>query len=156
VTFDGADGRPIVAVHDPVTRISLQRSGFDANRNVSANIGLGILRQFNITFDYARQRMILEPSHFFGQPDIYDRTGLRLERDGSGWKVTAVIPDSPASAAGLKAGDHITTIDSKTAKQVNEDELRTLLKGPVGRSVRLEVGTAPGTTYETLVLKDVI
>ena len=52
VAFDGPDGRAVLSVHEPVTRISLQTSGFDANREVSANIGLGILQQFNLTFDY--------------------------------------------------------------------------------------------------------
>ena len=98
VTLDGADVRLAVEVHDPLTRISLQHAGFDANRNVSANIGLGILRQFNLTFDYARQRLILERSHFFGGRDVLNRTGFRLKRDGDGSTITTVYSDSPAQA----------------------------------------------------------
>jgi hypothetical protein len=39
-----------------ITRISLQDGGYDADRYVSGNIEMGILKQFNVTFDYARPR----------------------------------------------------------------------------------------------------
>ncbi len=87
ISFDGADGRPLAQVHDPVTRISLQHSGFDADREVSANIGLGILKQFNLTFDYTWQQIILEPNHLYGRKDVFNRAGLRLKRAGAAWSV---------------------------------------------------------------------
>jgi hypothetical protein len=155
VALDGADGRPIVAVHNPVTRISLQHSGFDANRNVSANIGLGILRQFNLTFDYSRQRLILEPNHFFGQPDIFNRTGLRLQREGAMWTITTIYPDSPASVAGLKVGDRVNKVGGKGPDEISEAELAGLLKGPVGQSLRIEVTSTAGRRSSDLVLRDV-
>lgn len=40
VAFFGPDGRAIAEAHEPVTRISLQQSGFDANRNVSPTLAL--------------------------------------------------------------------------------------------------------------------
>jgi PDZ domain/Aspartyl protease len=155
VTLDGADGRPVVEVHDPVTRISLQTAGFDANRNVSANIGLGVLRQFNLTFDYPRQRLILEKNHFYGQPDIFNRTGLRLKRDGAGWTISIVLPDTPADAAGLKPGDRIESIDGLRADQLDEDALAARLKGPVGSRMRLVVSAAERRTL-MLVLRDIL
>ena len=156
VTLDGADGRAVVEVHDPVTRISLQHSGFDANRNVSANIGLGILRQFNLTFDYPRQRLILVPNHFFGQHDIFNRTGFRLKREKGHWTITAIYPDSPAVAAGLKKGDRIETINARTANEINEDELSAVLKGPVGTKLTVEVATTTGHRRISLELRDVL
>jgi len=155
VTLDGADGRPAVEVHDPVTRASLQTAGFDANRNVSANIGLGILKQFNLTFDYARQRLILEKSHFYGQRDVFNRTGLRLKRDGAAWIITIIYPDSPAAAAGLKPGDRIIAIEGHRADQIDEDALAALLKGPVGSRLLLTVGAAEKPPL-TLILRDVM
>ena len=94
VTLDGRDGRTAVRVSQPLARISLQRGGYDADRYVSGNIEMGILKQFNVTFDYARQQIILERSHFYGQPDIFNRSGMGLKRDDpAGWKVTAVMPE---------------------------------------------------------------
>jgi len=154
VTLNGADGRAALEVHDPVTRISLQTGGFDANRNVSANVGLGVLRQFNLTFDYPRQQLILEKNHFYGQPDIFSRTGLRLKREGAVWTITAVYPDSPAAAVGLKSGDAVDSIGGRRTDQIGEDDLAALLKGPVGNRVSLVVHGADARPV-TLTLRDV-
>lgn len=156
VALDGPDGRPAAEVHDPVTRISLQHSGFDANRNVSANIGLGILRQFNLTFDYMRQRLILEPNHFFGQPDIFNRTGFRLKREGTGWTIRTVYPNSPAANAGLTVGDRILRISGRTPTQINDEDLSAVLNGPVGTSLTLEVAAKSGSRMVKLDLRDVL
>lgn len=56
----GPDGRPAAEAYNPATRLSQQKGGFDADRYVSGNIGLGILKQFNLIFDYSRQQIILE------------------------------------------------------------------------------------------------
>jgi hypothetical protein len=156
VAFDGADGRPAVEVHDPVTRISLQHSGFDANRNVSANIGLGILRQFNLTFDYSRQRLIFEPNHFYGQTDIFNRTGLRLKREQAGWIITTIFANSPALDVGLKVGDRIETVNGKTADEFGEGELNTVLKGPLGSTIRMRIAGANRGRDVWLKLRDVL
>ena len=156
VALEGADGRAVVEVHEPVTRISLQHEGFDANRNVSANIGLGILRQFNLTFDYPRQRLILEPNHFFGQRDVFNRTGFRLRPDPAGWVVAQVYPGSPAAAAGLQPGDQVDAINGRTAGELNADELRKVLEGPVGSRVEVRIPGHAGPRTVTLELRDVI
>jgi hypothetical protein len=156
VTLDGADGRPAVQVHDPVTRVSLQHSGFDANRYVSANIGLGILRQFNLTFDYARQRLILEPNHLFGQRDIFNRTGMRLQRTGNLWTVTTIYPDSPAAAAGLKTGDLVEKINGFVPDAIDDDNLAALLKGPEGTKLTLHIRSGSHRRAVELILRDIL
>ena len=160
VTLDGADGRPIVEAHDPVTRISLQHSGFDANRNVSANIGLGILKQFNLTFDYRHQRLILERNHLYGQFDIFSRTGFAASAGkgakDKGWTIQVVYPDSPASEAGLKPGDTILAIDGHAPGQVSDDALAAIVKGPVGSTVVVQVKSASRPKTVRLVLRDVL
>jgi hypothetical protein len=64
---------------------------------VSANLGMGILKQFNLTFDYARQRLILKPNHLYGQPDAFNRGGMRLAAIGDGWKVAEVMAGGAAA-----------------------------------------------------------
>lgn len=156
VAFDGPDGRPLVTVHDPITRISLQQSGFDANRNVSANIGLGILKQFNLIFDYARQRLILEPNRLYGQKDVFNRAGLRLKREGQSWTVTLVYPGSAASDAALQPGDVVTRVNGRSADQLNAEALWALLLGPVGKHLDLVVRSASGDRPVTLSLRDLL
>ncbi len=156
VAFDGPDGRTLVDVHTPVTRISLQRSGFDANRNVSANIGLGILKQFNLTFDYARQRIFVEPNHRYGQPDVFNRAGLRLKRDGDGWSVTAVYPGTPAAEAGIKQRDVVSRIDGETAAQLSVEGLAGKLLAPVGTKLGVTVHASGGDRQVNLILRDLL
>lgn len=155
VAFNGVAGRPVAHVEDPVTRISLQHAGFDANRYVSANIGLGILRRFNLTFDYSRQRILFEPNHAYGEKDSYNRTGFKLTRDGASWKIDVVYPSSPASRAGLQEGDTVEQINGKTAGALDKPALARVLKEPEGTRVTLVVRGSAGTRKVELTLQDV-
>lgn len=155
VTLDGADGRPAVAVHNPVTRISLQNSGFDASRTVSANIGLGIIRQFNTTFDYSRRMIILEPNHFYGQPDVFNRTGFRVEQKDKVWVISNVYPVGPAQAAGLKTGDSIETVNGVPAEKLSDDDFDRIMRGVDGSKLELTIRSAKTTRTVSLILHDV-
>ncbi len=154
--FDGADGRPAAEAHEPVTRISLQKSGFDAHPYVSGNIGLGILKQFNLTFDYARGRLILERNHLYGEKDVFNRAGLTLSRKDDHWTIGAVYAGSPAGAANLKTGDTVTSVDGLPAEQVTDDDIALKLKGPVGSSMRLQIRGETGERIVTLTLRDLL
>jgi hypothetical protein len=156
VSLDGADGRAAAVVHEPVTRISLQHSGFDANRNVSANIGLGILKQFNLTFDYPRQRIILEANHLYGQKDIFNRAGLRLTRKGDGWSVSAVYAGGPAADAGIETGEVVARIDDQAPDTLSQEQLAAKLIGATGSMLRLQIATPGNVRSVTLVLRDIL
>ena len=156
VSFDGPDGRSLAVVHAPVTRISLQHSGFDANRNVSANIGLGILKQFNLTFDYARQRIILEANHLYGQKDVFNRAGLRLLQKGNIWSVSAVYSDSPAADAGIKVGEVVSRIDGQGPDALSQEQLWSKLEGAVGARLELQMATPGNVRFVTVILRDIL
>ncbi|HJQ38877.1 MAG TPA: PDZ domain-containing protein [Thermoanaerobaculia bacterium] len=74
-------------------------------------IGGELLKRFNITADFSRNRMFLEPSRHFRDALLFDTSGLELENHERGLKVVEVQPRTPASEAGLAAGDIITAID---------------------------------------------
>jgi hypothetical protein len=156
VTLDGADGRPLLRVDGPVTRISTQQSGFDANRYVSANLGMGVLKQFNLTFDYARQRLILEPNHLRGQPDIFSRTGLRLADDGAGWKVAQVFAGAATERAGILAGDRVVAIDGHSRPQLDRAALKQMFVQAVGTRVELRIVRDGVESTRSLILADVL
>ena len=149
-----AFGTTRLQVHDPVTRVSLQQSGFDADRNVSANIGLGVLRQSNLTLDYPRQQLIFERNHLYGRRDVGNRTGFRLKRDGAGWSVTTVYAGGPAAEAGLKTGDHIGALDGHGSGQVSDDEVDSMTRAADGTKLIVSVDGAP-TRAIVLILRDV-
>lgn len=156
LSLNGADGRPVASVDRPLANISTQTTGFDAHRYISGNIGFGILHRFNVTFDYARQRIILERNSHYAEPDIYSRTGLRCARDPAGFAVELVIPDSPAVDAKIQAGEVITAVNGTPATSIERAALRTLFRGPVGTKLTLRVRGKAGERDVALILRDVL
>ncbi|KXV36018.1 hypothetical protein AD940_00765 [Gluconobacter thailandicus] len=156
VSFDGSDGRSIVEAHDPITRISTQHAGFDANRNVSANIGLGILKQFNLTFDYTGQQIIFEPNHLFGAKDIFNRTGFRVTSTGTAWKISTIYSGSPAEKAGLQTGDIVEEINGHAPAELNSEDLSRLMNGPPGSTMHVSAIMNGHRKIVKIVLKELI
>lgn len=156
MTLFGADGRAVVEVHGSLTRLSQQKGGFDADRYVSGSIGLGILKQFNLVFDYPRQRIIFEKNKSYGRKDVYNRTGLELKQDGPKWHVIGVIADSPAVQIGIKPGDNITAINGQNAAQFTSDDLYTLFRREVGTKMAVTVQSGFGQRRVTLSLRDLL
>jgi Aspartyl protease len=54
-----------------VTRASRQTGGVFASNADSASIGTGILKRFNIVFDYPHSTIIAWPSKYFASPDVF-------------------------------------------------------------------------------------
>lgn len=64
--------------------------------------------------------------------------GVRYETIGAdGIPLNSVIPESPASGAGLKDGDVLTHIDGRPVKAMELDEVSSALRGDVGSQVKL-------------------
>jgi membrane-associated protease RseP (regulator of RpoE activity) len=93
------------------------------------NLGEEILRRFDVTFDYAGNRMVLEKAASFGEPFEHEMAGLVLdwEKDG-GLVVRKVLPGSPAQEAGIEEGDRIRSIDGRSVADLGEQGFRTSLK----------------------------
>jgi CubicO group peptidase (beta-lactamase class C family) len=69
--------------------------------------------------------------------------GLELSKQTGALEITKVLPESPAAKAGLTAGLIIQRIDGVQASGKNLKEYLTLLRGPVGTKVRLDL-VSPG------------
>lgn len=156
LTLFGPDGRPAVAAALPLTRLSQQQGGFDADAYVSGNVGIGILRQFNLIFDYRRQRIIFEKNQSYGRKDIFNRVGLRLKRHDQHWQIIAVLPGSPAAAAGIRDSDIVLTINGETPAQLNEDQRAALWIGDVGSRVLILVQSGQVQRHLILKLRDIL
>jgi predicted aspartyl protease len=75
-----------------------------------ANIGIGLLKSFVVTFDVGGGALYLEGTE--SAPVIErERAGVRMELAGDRLHVAYVSPDGPAGAAGLKVGDQVVAID---------------------------------------------
>lgn len=73
-------------------------------------------------------------------------------------QVVAVLPGSPAEAAGLEPGDMIKSIDGQNTREVNVIVGESMLKGPPGSDVALEVVRArqPDPIEITVTRRDVV
>lgn len=113
----------------------------------NGNLGNGLLRRFNVTFDYSRKAMLLEPNRWFDDRFEWDMSGMRLEpAEGSGLRIDALVADSPAVKAGLAIDDVVTHIDGEP---VSKDDLRRLreMMEHEGAVVRV-TATRDGRTLE--------
>ena len=102
--------------------------------DLTANLGGGVLRRFDVAFDYAKKIMYLRPnSEMADKPDAFDRSGLWLLSEGEAFKVVDVAAGSAALTAGMQLNDRILAIGGESIAERSladwRERLRTL---PVG------------------------
>ena len=83
--------------------------------------------------------------------------GIEIGRRGSYIEIIAPIDGSPAVEAGLQAGDVILKLDGQSVKGMTIDEAVTIMRGPVGSPINLEIGR-PGNSepFEVTIVRDAI
>jgi hypothetical protein len=144
---------------NPVTQLSLQTGGAFTNTYVAGNVGAGLLKQFNIIFDYTNQQMIFEPNSRRSVPEPYDRSGMWINAAGDAFEIIDVVENGPAAGAGLRAGDLIVSIDGVPAAGLSLPELRSrFTTDRAGTKLRLEIRRGDETENRTvtLVLEDLV
>ena len=130
-------------IPNPVTLFSEDTAGAFANQALAGNIGAQITGKFKIFLDYGRSRIIFEPNSNFSEPFERSSAGLRVYAEGTDFRifrVKNVLEDSPASEAGFKQDDIITTIDGKPAAQFTLTKLNELFEKPVSYKVAIQRG----------------
>jgi hypothetical protein len=113
-----------VEVNAPVVDLSQQKKGSFTDPYVAGNVGGGVLKRFNVTFDYGHQRVIFEPNANVARSDTGDRAGVWLNRAADGFEVADVVAGGPAEAAGVKLGDRIAAIDDTPAEKLSLPAVR--------------------------------
>ncbi len=146
-----------VKIASPVTELSLQKEGAFVDPYVAGNVGAGVLKRFNITFDYRNQKLFFEPNANFSRPDVFDRSGMWLNSAGSAFEIVDVIAGGPADKAALHAGDRIVAVDGKQAEIIALPDLRARFRndGP-GTRIRLKVQSGDATREVVMTLRDLV
>lgn len=121
----------------PVVGYSQVTEGPFASANAAGTIGADILRRFNVILDYGDNRVILEPNATLTEPLEYSMSGLLLSgrgRDHRTLTVDSVFEHTPASDAGIRAGDVLAAVDGRAAAMYTVSDIRQLFKqeGPHG------------------------
>jgi len=84
-------------------------------------IGNEVLTRFVVTFDYHGKQLLLERGDMFAEPFEYDMSGMVLDFFGvESRRISAVLPASPAAAAGVEPGDDLVAIDGKTVAELGD------------------------------------
>lgn len=119
-------------------------------------IGLGLLSRFNLTFDYPRQTLYVEPNSSFNDPFERNMSGLSLSLPrGGALEILKVHPDSPGADVGIQPGDRVVTINGKAAVDYSYWDLQPLLKQP-GETVEMTILRGTEEFAVTFVLRRVI
>lgn len=146
-----------VEVARPVVDLTLQKKGSLTDPYVAGNVGGGVLKRFNVTFDYGRQRMIFEANANNARPDAYDRAGMWINRGADGFDVVDVVAGGPAGVAGLEVGDRITAVDGTSADRLSLPAVRERLRTEaVGTKIGLTVHGDGRPRNLTIVLRDLV
>ena len=105
-------------------------------------IGNRLLDRFLVTIDYPRSVLHLRPTRRYARRRPYDRSGLRLVRDGAELthlRVQLVIAGSPAHRAGVRVGDRITHVNGAPVRLTGLDGAKRRLRRRPGRKVNLRI-----------------
>jgi S1-C subfamily serine protease len=116
------------------------------------NIGGQLLGRCRVTFDYPRRRVRFEPGAGFGGPFEADMSGISFLRDPSGWIVRLVNPGTPASEAGVREADVVTSVDAIPAARIDARALSRLMQRE-GQTVRLGIRRGGEASTVTMVLR---
>ncbi len=129
------------SIASPVIGATLESAGFE-NRADAGTIGAAILRQFTLTIDYPRNRILLEPNGAYGEPTGEDLSGLWPVAHGDDFSVARarfVIPDSPAARAGVLVDDLILAVDGVPVSELRLSGVFDLLRTGAGSTRVLRI-----------------
>jgi Aspartyl protease/PDZ domain len=116
---------------NPVVHFAQDRKGAFASSEFGGVIGGELLSRFKVIFDYAHQRMILEPNGHFADGFDIDMSGIRIRAEGADLKqlrIIRLVENSPAIEAGLREGDLISAIDGRAAAELSLKEISKIFK----------------------------
>ena len=158
VALLGRAGKLVIGsatIDAPVVEISADKAGGGQETHMAGNIGGDLLKQFTVTLDYTNRLAWFQPNEANGKPDVFDRSGLWINRAKDGAiEVGDVTTKSAADKLGLKVGDVIESINGKPAKDFLIPDLREQFKGAPGTSFALSIKHAGSPKSVTLVLAD--
>jgi membrane-associated protease RseP (regulator of RpoE activity) len=118
-----------VSVSGPLTILAADEGGSASADAFPNNVGGGVLKRFIVTLDYDHYTIYLKPvSGPIPDLDTFDESGLWINNAAQGFRITSVMPRSPAQEAALQVGDLIIAVDGAPYSAMKLYELRSRLR----------------------------
>lgn len=120
--------------------LSHAKHGVQNNKKVSGFFGGGLLRKFNIVYDYHAKKMYWEKSEQYDNPFEIDASGIELQlaKDKYTLLVHKVFDHSPAKAQGVKLNGVIESVNGEKASDLGLAKVRSILS-EAGKTVELVI-----------------
>ncbi len=122
-----------------MTELSQDTAGATAESSIAGIVGIGILKRFNIVFDYDHSKIYLEKNRAYNHRNIFNRAGFAPRITAEGLKVISVFQNSPASEAVIAPGDVILAINGRPGQNLDVPFLYQLLRQPPGTLLHIQL-----------------
>jgi len=113
--------------------LSSDNTGVLSVPNLNGIIGNRLLKRFNVTFDYQREVIYLEPGVLMGEDYFINSSGFNIYFKGGKPFFKDVIDRSPADKAGLRSGDELISINTELIENMTTNEIRDSFLGVSGK-----------------------
>lgn len=126
---------------------------FSINRN--GNMGIAVLKRFNVVFDYSRSAMFIRPSSSLKETFEHDMSGMEISAVGKNYDrliITRIESFSAAEEAGLLKGDEIININFKPVSEISLSEIENMFRSRNNRSFVLDVRGKDKKDIERIIL----
>jgi membrane-associated protease RseP (regulator of RpoE activity) len=131
-----------IELREPVVSLARERTGGDAAPPYDGLVGIGVLRRFRVFLDRAESRVAFVPTARSSQPFVYAPSGVTFAPLGAttrGLVVARVTPGTPAATAGLRAGDIVFAVGSRSAERWTRRDWQDAIDASDGRPLDISV-----------------
>jgi hypothetical protein len=142
----------------PTVGMAERAEGFFGTTMVDGTVGAPVFRRTRMVLDYARSRVIFEPSAGFAEPYDTDMSGMALAAaPDQPITVEYVVAAGPAANAGIAPGDVLLAVelDGRRVDAGSLDEIRALFNADGARR-RLTLRRGATTREVVLTLRRMI
>ena len=122
-------------------------------------IGNGILKRFNVIFDYINSVIYLKPTKQFKNKNDFDKSGILLGSTGVDFNehiIVHVMKSSPAEESGLQRGDKIIKVNGIKSTFYDLSEVSQKFRKKEGKRVRLVINRNGDILKKEVVLRSLI
>lgn len=103
------------------------------------NLGLGILKRFQMVIDYPDSAIYLKKGELFNEPFEHDMSGMEYYEDSKHVFISRVEPGSPADIIGIQKDDEIVDINFKSIANLTLEQIDTMMRSKEDRTLLLSI-----------------